>query len=273
MTWLRLDDQFARHRKVAPLSDRAWRLHVTALLECCANLTDGQIDLGLPGTWPSAPRGKSLAVTIGELVLAGLWEPVDGGWIAHDFLHWNPSGAEVKAERQVKHEAKVAAGKKGGKASANVRAKGKQTPSNDPSKTEAEHQADTQAEGKQKGSPVPVPVPVPVPAATAAPERSSSDQKVPCPVPLPLDGDDLARLQELGIQPDVAEANLRAWATAERVAKSPERTVEAWVKCGVKALMGKWSDSSRRAEMRAIANPAPEPAPPRTKPTEELNLL
>ncbi len=49
---------------------------------------------------PSAPRGKSLAVTIGELVLAGLWEPTDTGWVAHDFLDWNPSKAEVLASRK-----------------------------------------------------------------------------------------------------------------------------------------------------------------------------
>lgn len=80
MTWLKLDDRFARHRKVAPLSDRAWRLHVTALLECCAELTDGQIDKKLPSTWPSAPRGRALTDAIRELEEAGLWEPNEAGW-------------------------------------------------------------------------------------------------------------------------------------------------------------------------------------------------
>lgn len=143
MSWLRLDDQFGRHRKVAPLSDRAWRLHVTALLECCANLTDGRIDRALPATWPAAPRGKALAITIGELVLAGLWEPTNDGWVAHDFLHWNPPAEEELAKRQARHAAKVAAGKAGGKKSAESRAKGKQPPSTMPSKTEAGDQAET----------------------------------------------------------------------------------------------------------------------------------
>jgi hypothetical protein len=141
VTWLRLDDQIHRHEKIAPLSDRAWRLHVTAMLECCARLTDGKIARDMPVTWPAAPRGKALSKTIAELESKGLWELNDYGWMVHDFLDWNPSAEQVRETRKVR----ASAGQKGGK----VKAKQKQTLKQNGSKTEA------------KLCPVPVPVPVP----------------------------------------------------------------------------------------------------------------
>lgn len=99
MTWLRLDDGFAHHKKVAPLTDRAFRLHVTAMLHCADQLTDGFVGDAIPECLTKAPQGKSLVAAIKELVDIGLWEPVDGGWLIHDFADWNPSSDSVRTKR------------------------------------------------------------------------------------------------------------------------------------------------------------------------------
>jgi len=101
VTWLRLDDGFAHHKKVAPLSDRAFRLHVTAMLHCADQLTDGFVGEAIPLCLTKAPQGKALVSALHELVSAGLWEPVAGGWLIHDFADWNPSAAEVKEKRNI----------------------------------------------------------------------------------------------------------------------------------------------------------------------------
>lgn len=56
----------------------------------------------------------------GQLVAAGLWEPMEGGWQIHDYLDYNPSRDQVLEEREAQHQAKVRAGQ----ASARARREG-----------------------------------------------------------------------------------------------------------------------------------------------------
>lgn len=101
MTWLRVDDRFPRHRKVRRLSDRAFRVHVTAMAACAEDETDGLVtgdDLAdLVGV---AQRYVTDAVV--ELVAAGLWDVVEEGrvWQVHDYLDYNPSHASLVADRE-----------------------------------------------------------------------------------------------------------------------------------------------------------------------------
>lgn len=44
MPWAKFDDQFHRRRKVRRLKDPAWRLYVSAIIDCCAEQSDGWID-------------------------------------------------------------------------------------------------------------------------------------------------------------------------------------------------------------------------------------
>lgn len=120
MAWARFDDAFVGHPKVAPRSSVAFRLCVTAIVECSRHLTDGAIARDVPATWPAAPRGRALAAAIAELVTARLWEVTPDGWAVHDYLDWNPSAADVRAKRELRSEA----GSKGGKRSAEARASG-----------------------------------------------------------------------------------------------------------------------------------------------------
>ncbi|WP_406225033.1 hypothetical protein [Streptomyces anulatus] len=96
MPWARLDDRFPSHRKVALLSDRAFRLHVTALCWCSENLTEGAIrERELPVI--SRIRGAKKAAL--ELEEAGLWDRTTDGWKVHDYLEYNPDRARVQADR------------------------------------------------------------------------------------------------------------------------------------------------------------------------------
>jgi hypothetical protein len=97
MPWVRLDDRFPSHRKVALLSDRAFRLHVSAICWCAENLTDGHIrerELAV------VAHVRSLKATAQQLEDAGLWDRVDDGWVIHDYLSYNPSREQVIAERK-----------------------------------------------------------------------------------------------------------------------------------------------------------------------------
>jgi hypothetical protein len=116
--WVRFDDQYPIHRKVAGLSDRAFRLHAEAIFWCARNLTDGHI---LPADLPQIGRrfaaGKrSMKTQVAELLCGGNWHladedcpsgkcpaPMDGdGWVIHDYLDYQPSAERVRQERDAK---------------------------------------------------------------------------------------------------------------------------------------------------------------------------
>jgi hypothetical protein len=94
-------------------------MQVAALCYCNQYLTDGfmqrpivksLLDLtGLGMTWEEV---------VTALVDAGLWTEVEGGYQIHDYHEYQPTKAQVWAERQQKK----AAGKAGGKAAAKARA-------------------------------------------------------------------------------------------------------------------------------------------------------
>jgi hypothetical protein len=98
--WLKLDTAFHRHPKVKPLPDRAFRLHVAALLHCKEFLTDGRItraevqDLLRLRDFPTA--------AVSALCKAGLWHEDGAGWVIHDFLAHNNSRDQVMQIRRLK---------------------------------------------------------------------------------------------------------------------------------------------------------------------------
>lgn len=101
MTWLKKDDRYPEHRKIRRLSDGAYRLHDTALCWAARDETDGIItaeDLA------EMQHGKRLRRHIPALVDAGLWHVAPGGWVLHDFLHYNPSHEQLELERAANRE-------------------------------------------------------------------------------------------------------------------------------------------------------------------------
>ncbi|MEH0542952.1 hypothetical protein QA802_07685 [Streptomyces sp. B21-105] len=98
MPWVKLDDRFPSHRKVALLTDRAFRLYVSALCWSSENLTEGRItQRELPLV---AARLRGAKTAAGELETAQLWDAVDDGWVIHDFLEYNPDRARVQSDRE-----------------------------------------------------------------------------------------------------------------------------------------------------------------------------
>ena len=106
MTWLRLDDVFPEHPKVATLSDAAFRAHVQGMAYCAQHLTDGFI----PARKAKEIAGDSLAeLTRKSRYGEPLWVLSDGEYEVHDYLAYNPSRADVEATREQMSER----GKKG----------------------------------------------------------------------------------------------------------------------------------------------------------------
>lgn len=116
MAWVKLDDRFARHRKVSLLSDGAFRLHVSAMCWSAEEELNGFIP---HDELPLASTVKRPERYIVELVERDLWHEVDDGWEIHDFLKYNPSSAKSAEIR----EKRRAAGQRGGKASGQARRK------------------------------------------------------------------------------------------------------------------------------------------------------
>ncbi|WP_031514810.1 hypothetical protein [Streptomyces sp. NRRL F-5123] len=157
MPWVRLDDRFPSHRKVALLSDRAFRLHVSALCWASENLTEGKI---LDRELPVIARIRGIKATAKELEAAGLWDRAEGGWTIHDYLEYNPDRAKVQAEREAnalrqqawrdrkkaEKEAKAAAEKAVRNAARNGVTDSPSEHRNDTTATATRHDGDTNAE-------------------------------------------------------------------------------------------------------------------------------
>ena len=91
LSWFKLDDSFFDNPKIAALSDAAQLAYVKGGIYCARNLTDGLI--------PTRKADEFAGKVIKELV-PHLWEPVTGGYTVHDYLEYNPSKAQVTAERE-----------------------------------------------------------------------------------------------------------------------------------------------------------------------------
>jgi hypothetical protein len=160
MPWVKLDDRFPSHRKVALLSDRAFRLHVSAICWCAENLTDGSIgDRELP----LVAHIRGIKATAKELQEAGVWDRTDDGWMIHDYLDYNPSREQVLLERKKNAERQERfRQRRSGKptppsnGSSNGRSNGvthgEQTQPGDTTATRQQHDGDTNASRKGSAS-------------------------------------------------------------------------------------------------------------------------
>ena len=101
MPWANLDDQFPKHPKVLPISDAAFRLHVSGICYCAQYETDGIIAAEMVPLL--VPRFRPR--TLDELADRRLWMPHPQGWEVHDYLEWNRSKEQIEAERERKRKA------------------------------------------------------------------------------------------------------------------------------------------------------------------------
>ena len=104
MPWLKLDDAMGDHRKIRRLmkgSRAGMALHTLGLLHCSKYLTDGRVDEDIVEDICDDARmpARERAAALSQLEKLNLWERVEGGWQIHDYLDYNPSRAEVLADR------------------------------------------------------------------------------------------------------------------------------------------------------------------------------
>lgn len=133
MTWIKLDDTFPDHPKVAGLPPSAVTLYIFGLCYASRHLTDGHLTRASIATL-GLPKWRSSAT---QLVSSGLWSESENGYLIHDYLEHQRSAEEVRELSKKR----AAAGRKGG---AKAKQIAKQTGSKLSSKTQAE--ADTETE-------------------------------------------------------------------------------------------------------------------------------
>lgn len=151
MPWVKVDEDFYDHPKFLELSAGAIGLWVIGLAYSNRYLTDGELTKrGLARAYPGADREKHAKA----LVTAGLWDATDDGWQVHDYLKYQPSKAQVEAQRAERS----AAGKKGA-----ASRWGRQQPTPDPpngdgaSHSNSHGETDSNSHGKSDAPSRPVP--------------------------------------------------------------------------------------------------------------------
>lgn len=97
MSWVKIDDQFSEHPKVMQAGPLASWLYIRSLCYTAKYLTDGFIPQS--SAEQLAMFAGSSPELLEKLVECSLWERTNGGYQIHDYLDYNPTGAQVKAER------------------------------------------------------------------------------------------------------------------------------------------------------------------------------
>lgn len=97
MSWAKLDDHFPTHPKVVKAGGDAGWLHVCAICYCAEHLTDGFFVKELVPRLSDRANPLALAQ---RLVDADLWVEHESQYEIVDYLQYNPSRAQVEAERQ-----------------------------------------------------------------------------------------------------------------------------------------------------------------------------
>jgi hypothetical protein len=99
MTWFRVDDGWYSHPKTLHVGLAARGLWASCGSWCGKQENDGVVpEVVLPMCAPRVPL-STLRKLAAELVAAGLWEVVPGGWLFHDWEVMQPTRAEKDAER------------------------------------------------------------------------------------------------------------------------------------------------------------------------------
>jgi hypothetical protein len=94
MTWFKVDDKLSAHPKAKAAGNRAMGLWVMAGSWSSAYLTDGFVPVEFVKDHRYGLRDAE------TLVEVGLWHPVDGGWLFHEWDQSNPTRAQVEAKRE-----------------------------------------------------------------------------------------------------------------------------------------------------------------------------
>jgi len=97
MAWFRIDDNFHQHPKVMRAGNAAVGLWVRCGAYSSSYLTDGHVQ-----TEVATAMGSRREVD--ALLAAKLWVPNGDGFVMPDYLDYNPSAEQVRAERAAARE-------------------------------------------------------------------------------------------------------------------------------------------------------------------------
>ena len=97
MAWFKLDDHFGNHPKVNKAGNAATGLWVRCATYSAQYLTDGHIPIEIA-------RQMGNTREINALLTAGLWVQNGDGYVIPDYLEFNPSRAQVEADREAARE-------------------------------------------------------------------------------------------------------------------------------------------------------------------------
>jgi len=119
MTWIRIDDRYSEHPKIAAVGPLGIALWLAGLAYCNRHLTDGRIPWTVARSlvvWQFVcPEGRIETIgrtsghdgndidneyVIGLLLRAGLWEEVLGAYLVHDYDQYQPSRIVVEERRE-----------------------------------------------------------------------------------------------------------------------------------------------------------------------------
>jgi hypothetical protein len=297
MTWSRFDDGARKHPKAQMAGNEAWALWCAAVMYCNQYGTDGFVPEAALATelLPlaiSPAKAKKLAQSLCEAKIhpekPGLFvrDAKRKGYIVHDFLHWNPSKAEVDAKRKKDRERKRGRSDDGPEGSVS-----QPSDPSEPAKDSAWNPDGGNTESSMDSAgptraPAPAgpgaraePSPPAQPAVPAQPDGSNlraSSQDLTgtarpaeperaggpaCPpdlwshVPEPT----RATLEMLGPSREVQELHCRQFAADKAHRTDIGRSVERWISTWQKALRTDWSDSNKARALRREVEAKPEP--------------
>jgi len=116
--WAKLDDALIDHSKVFDAGDRigkngpaiALGLYAVGLLWTNKHLSDGFLPVGVVKRFKHVDNPMTVAHS---LVLARLWEEVDGGFRIHHFHDHNPHAEDIQEKRKYDRERKRKNGRHG----------------------------------------------------------------------------------------------------------------------------------------------------------------
>jgi hypothetical protein len=112
MSWVRIDDGFADHPKVARAGPLALAAHVRGLCYAARQLTNGYIPMAVADAICVELRALDRRVVPAWLVRHKLWHRAPGGYRIHDYLAYNPHRDDVLKLRALRREF----GRRGGQA-------------------------------------------------------------------------------------------------------------------------------------------------------------
>lgn len=111
MAWVRIDDHFTEHPKLVQAGPLGVAMQIAALCYANRHLTDGELPANIVARFmptvcydPETGEEITWRDVADRLVEIGIWHKTDGGYLIHDYLEYQPSKADVEAERAAARE-------------------------------------------------------------------------------------------------------------------------------------------------------------------------